>query len=235
MIYNIKAFIIFRLAKIVKHFNLAPNSITAQILILSIIYQKKTMVSKKRLINLYKLTIATELPKGSYVECGVAKGGCLALLSYFAGNRKVWGFDSFEGMPELSVEDEGDGKNWVGYKCSEFEGEIGARKIVEETSPFYQNTTIVKGWFDQSLEVNKSNIGEIAILRLDNDWYTSTKYCLDTLYQAVSENGIIIIDDYHTFIGCRKAVDEFRSIHKISDKLITIENNTEVYWKKTNL
>jgi hypothetical protein len=61
---------------------------------------------------------------------------------------------------------------------------------------------------------------------------TLVEYCLDTLYKQVSINGAIIIDDYHAFIGCRKAVDEFREEYGITSRMMTTEARSESYWFK---
>jgi O-methyltransferase len=77
-------------------------------------------------------------------------------------------------------------------------------------------------------------LAPIAVLRLDNDWYKSTRFCLETLYARVVEGGLVIIDDYHTFIGCKTAVDEFRQKHGIASPMITTESCSEAYWRKAN-
>jgi hypothetical protein len=95
---------------------------------------------------------------------------------------------------------------------------------------------LVKGFFQDTLQIqeNIDNIGEIAVLRLDGDWYESTKICLKKLYDKVIENGVIIIDDYGHFIGAKIATDEFRIKHKIITPLIQTDY-TEYYWvKNTN-
>jgi O-methyltransferase len=56
-----------------------------------------------------------------------------------------------------------------------------------------------------------SSIDEIALLRLDSDWYESTRECLEYLYPKVAKNGVIVIDDYGSWKGCRRAGDEFLS------------------------
>ena len=68
---------------------------------------------------------------------------------------------------------------------------------------------IVKGWFQDTLPAFKDEIGPIAILRLDGDWYESTKCCLEHLYEQVVPGGYVIIDDYGCWGGCRIATDEF--------------------------
>jgi hypothetical protein len=65
------------------------------------------------------------------------------------------------------------------------------------------------GWFQDTLRVVPDNLDAIAVLRIDGDWYESTKICLETLVPRVSPGGIVVIDDYGKWPGCRKAVDEF--------------------------
>jgi O-methyltransferase len=77
-------------------------------------------------------------------------------------------------------------------------------------------------------------MGEIAILRLDNDWYESTKFCLEKLYDKVIDGGIIIIDDYGHWVGAKRAVDEFREKNNIITPLIQTDY-TEYYWIKSNI
>ena len=91
---------------------------------------------------------------------------------------------------------------------------------------------LVPGWFEDTLAGSLDGIGPIAVLRLDNDWYKSTKYCLELLYERVVDRGYIIIDDYHTLTGCKKAVDEFRELRGIKSALVTTEIGTEAYWQK---
>ena len=63
--------------------------------------------------------------------------------------------------------------------------------------------TLVKGWFQDTAPANKDKVGQIAILRLDGDWYESTKIPLENFYQNVSSGGCIIIDDYATCYGSK--------------------------------
>ncbi len=64
-----------------------------------------------------------------------------------------------------------------------------------------------KGWFQDTLPI--ADTPEIAVLRLDGDWYASTRVSLKHLYDRVVPGGFVIIDDYGCYDGCRKAVDEF--------------------------
>jgi hypothetical protein len=70
-------------------------------------------------------------------------------------------------------------------------------------------TEFVKGWFDQTLPVHRDRIGKIAVLRIDGDWYSSVRCCLDNLYDQVVDGGLVVLDDYYTYDGCTLAVHEF--------------------------
>jgi hypothetical protein len=84
---------------------------------------------------------------------------------------------------------------------------------------------LVKGWFEDTLAPTKGEIEQIAVLRIDGDWYESTKTCLFALYELVSAGGYVIMDDYDTCYGAKRAAEEFfetlpaksRPAHLVSD------------------
>jgi hypothetical protein len=180
-----------------------------------------TMGGWKALENAFNVTARIEKNKipGVIIECGVAEGGTaamMALTSRIVGdeNRDFWFFDSYEGLPEPTAED------YEGTKAGEYvqplvEGScLGTIQQVSEL--FFDKLnlpkdkiTLVKGWFQDTAPTHKDKVGQIAILRLDGDWYESTKIPLENFYQNISSGGCIIIDDYATCFGSRKAVDEF--------------------------
>ena len=147
-------------------------------LIEEIIAKERTLISRERLINIHDKCNLFNNTNLSFVECGVAKGGCLALMAAMSGvNNKVFGFDSFEGMPNI-VEQGID----ISYNKLPIEYVIGSNfsqgiESVFETFTSLnlngQNTTIIKGFFQDVFAINKyiDLIGDIAILRLDGDWY----------------------------------------------------------------
>ena len=209
------------------------RSKASDMLINRILADKYTMGCRARLLNLKKQVEDLCELKGSLVECGVAQGGCLAIMRYFSKpTTKIWGFDSFEGMPKLTDEDESDGDSWVGHNCS-VDGQQAVHSAFDMLGVCEDNVQLVKGWFEDTLEKSKADIGPISILRLDNDWYKSTMYCLDTLYDSVLPGGAVIIDDYYTFKGCRKAVDQFREKVGEDSPLIVTQKDSEVYWLKS--
>lgn len=81
---------------------------------------------------------------------------------------------------------------------------------------------MVKGMFQDTLPNYWNEIGDIAVLRLDGDWYESTKCCLEWLYDNVLDGGYVIIDDYN-LVGCRKALDEFIASRNIKVDIIEDE------------
>src|SRR5690606_26636429 len=68
-----------------------------------------------------------------------------------------------------------------------------------------ENIELIKGMFEEKLIVNE----KVAFAHLDGDWYSSTITCLERIVPNLSKNGIMIIDDYNAWSGCRKAVDEY--------------------------
>lgn len=205
-----------------------------------------TMVGYQRLSNVYDLAKKAEQEKleGVFAECGVWKGGCAAVMGFVAQKtgfgRKIWMFDSFEGLPEPT---EKDGKIAKDYASNKAGGNLKAidkcvgpiedvKKIFFEKLRLDENNIIIKkGWFQDTLPESKEKIGKIALLRLDGDWYESTKVCLDNLYDDVIIGGYIILDDYGHWEGARRALDEFFTERKIKPELIKIDY-TGVYFIK---
>jgi len=205
-----------------------------------------TMVGYRRLANAHHLAglIEEKGLEGAIVECGVWKGGCSAVMAHqttLAGSkRNVWLFDSFQGLPVPTMSD-GD------KACDLVEGNAtGALAPIGKCEGTYEDVRrvffdvldlpeervkVVQGWFQDTLPEHKSTIDPIALLRLDGDWYESTKVCLDNLYDKVVSGGYIIIDDYGHWEGCRRAVDEFFEKHGINVDLVTIDE-TGCYFKK---
>ncbi|MDP9194540.1 MAG: TylF/MycF family methyltransferase [Acidobacteriota bacterium] len=199
--------------------------------------QPYTMVGFERLMNAYDLVRraeANELP-GAIVECGVFKGGSAAVMTMAASSkRQVWLFDSFEGLPEPTAEDGAMAVEYAGQRASgalEPIGQcVGPLDVVKEL--FFEKLAIApsrinirQGWFQDTLPVAKDEIGPIAVLRLDGDWYDSTKVCFENLYDLVVPGGFILIDDYGYWEGCRRAVDEFLAARKLEIVLHAVDDS----------
>lgn len=141
-----------------------------------------------------------------FVEIGVAKGGVLALVAKANPNTKVIGLDSWEGMPQITEEDDQAHKGYEGIAWSTINEVYDTFKSVG--APL-NNLKLIKGFCEETIPRNISTLNNIDILRLDIDWYKGTKFCLETLYDNVKTDGLIIIDDYFWNLGCKRAVDEF--------------------------
>lgn len=198
--------------------------------------------------------VETEKIEGAFVETGTYTGGASAYalrallrIRKQSHPRPYWGFDSFEGMPTPSLEDGDQASFWVrGRPISDLQAtEIGSlighkvNKADYETCLNFlygtgypkQHIHLVKGWFQETLRLHKNDIGVIAVLRLDGDFYDSTKVVFSELYDQVADNGVIIIDDYGVFQGCRQATDEFFTSRSIQPHLIYVENGIRYFVK----
>jgi len=189
-----------------------------------------TMLPMPRLFDAYEAVARINLEQipGDVVECGVWNGGCVGIMAISdrkspGPQRKFHLFDSFEGLPQPSPHDKEVIEGFSAQNPSiNSEGElvaIGAcagisqpaveRFLVEQLGLPRDQFVFHVGWFEETVPRAKASIDKIALLRIDGDWYSSTKVCLDNLYEKVVPNGFIIIDDYGTFSGCRRAVDDF--------------------------
>ena len=199
-----------------------------------------TMTSVDRMYALYKAVeyiIKNEI-EGDFIECGVWKGGssmliAKTLLKFGVSNRHIWMYDTYEGMSEPTDKDKdpaGTSAEELLKKASKQDAaSIWCYSDIDEVKSHLQSTGypielihFVKGKVEDSIPgVMPEN--PIALLRLDTDWYESTKHEMDHLYPHLVQKGILIIDDYGDWQGARKAIDEYLSEHKIAMLLNTID------------
>src|SRR5215471_2710162 len=198
-----------------------------------------TMVPHESLVDLARqvCTVVTHEISGALVECGTWRGGAAFLMAGVlqqsgVHERKVWLFDSFEGIPPPQEIDGAAAKAWAEDKSGPLYFDNlrapveGVRQAAADLGLSYC-TEIVKGWFDQTLPAMRDRIGPIAILRIDADWYASVKCCLEHLYDLVVEDGFIIFDDYYTFDGCAIAVHEFLGRRGLAHRIESIGSGPE--------
>ena len=165
---------------------------------------------------------------GCVVECGVWRGGMSAGLATILGaDRNYFLFDSFEGLPPAKEIDGDAALNWQLNKESPnyFDnctaGEEYARRAM--TLSGARSFQLVRGWFDKTLPTFQLP-EPIALLRLDGDWYDSTMVCLNSLFERVAPGGLIILDDYHTWDGCSRALHDFLSQHSAVERIQSLDN-----------
>jgi hypothetical protein len=183
-----------------------------------------TMTSPERVIAL-RDALGYVLDRGlagDIVECGVWRGGSMMvvaqLLMQRGERRRLHLFDTFEGMSEPSALD----ISRYGRTARELldvtqrergrsvwciASEQDVRENLASTGYPESEVTLVKGKVEDTLPANAP--ARIALLRLDTDWYESTRHELECLYPRVVSGGVIIIDDYGYWQGARRAVDEF--------------------------
>tara|TARA_B100000586_G_scaffold183419_1_gene134561 strand:- start:122 stop:877 length:756 start_codon:yes stop_codon:yes gene_type:complete len=168
---------------------------------------------------------------GDFVECGVWKGGsCMLIAKELIKqnnlNRNIWLYDTFDGMTQPTDDDI---ETETGIKGKDLLSNVEkttekfnmwAYAPIEEvknnmlkTNYPIDNIKYIKGKVEDTLKSNTPR--KIALLRLDTDWYESTKIELETLYPLITKGGILIIDDYGHFEGAKRAVDDyFRKINQ---------------------
>ena len=161
--------------------------------------------------------------EGAIVECGVWRGGsmmaaALTLERLGQTDRDLYLFDTFAGMPEPGPEDVA--SPYDGYsphKRWRRQGRLGrqgagvppeeVRERLESTGYPPERMHLAAGMVEDTLPAEAPD--RIALLRLDTDWYGSTKHELEQLYPRLAEGGVLIVDDYGHYEGARRAVDEF--------------------------
>ncbi|MDQ6632182.1 MAG: TylF/MycF family methyltransferase [Verrucomicrobiota bacterium] len=181
---------------------------------------------------------------GDLVECGVWRGGSAVIMAlaarHFKQQRRIHLFDSFEGLPEPTAADEKAAKDYSEGKASGSLTSIGKCSVgLEEVKDLLLNKLQFDksfihfhvGWFQNTIPADAEKMGPIALLRLDGDWYESTRICLEYLYPKISPGGLVILDDYHFWVGCKKATNEYREQHGITAPIQEIDGDA-IYWMK---
>jgi len=187
-----------------------------------------TMTSPERLHALIDATIFIVKNRifGDVVECGVWRGGSMmavaeTLLALGKTDINLFLYDTFEGMSAPTEHDVDFGSQPAAdllqsTKVGTSHSNIWCYASMEDVRANLQITGypsnrlhFIKGQVEDTLPLNAFRHPKIAMLRLDTDWYASTKVELEVLYNLVAKRGFIIIDDYGHWRGARKAVDEF--------------------------
>ena len=140
----------------------------------------------------------------------------MALMLHKAGvdDRKIFLYDTFEGMTEPGVNDgEEEKKQWSEGKVSDTLNNMCYAPLEEvrhnlHSTGFAENRVIfVKGKVENTIPATLPS--KISLLRLDTDWYESTRHELIHLFPLLSKQGALLVDDYGAWQGARKAVDEY--------------------------
>lgn len=182
-----------------------------------------TMTSPERIAGLthaVRHVVRNGIP-GACVECGVWRGGssmavCLSLLDERVKDRDIFLYDTFSGMSEPTQEDLDCEGNRASDQLSETPRGKGVwceasiqdvEANMRSTGYPWERIHLVRGKIEDTIPATIPD--GIALLRLDTDWYESTRHELEHLYAKLCVGGVLILDDYGHWQGARKAVDEF--------------------------
>ena len=197
-----------------------------------------TMTSPERVIALCdaaRYVVANKI-EGAIVECGVWRGGssmaaALMLADLGVVDRDLYLFDTFDGMSapgehdrrardaaaaaELLATSGKDAKVWAYSPLDE------VRENLQSTGYPMERVNFVQGKVEETIPGGAP--AKIALLRLDTDWYESTRHELEHLFPRLALGGVLIIDDYGAWEGARRAVDEYFTTHGVTMLLNRID------------
>ena len=199
-----------------------------------LLWPSHSIVSKPRQIITAALAVyAASLLPGDLVETGVYTGGTSVIMArvirHLSPRKQLFACDSFKGLPPVQAEDR------LYRQCKKcavgFRGQF--RSSREHFERYLRNekletvVQIVEGFYHNTLPPRQ--LRQIAFLRLDGDIYNSTMTALRRLYPLVVSDGLVYIDDYGSFNGCKRAVDDFLSTNRINVTLESVfEDNGKV-------
>ena len=185
--------------------------------------RRQTLTSAERIAAVCDSTeyIVETGIEGALTECGVWRGGsmmavALTLIRLGVTDRELYLYDTFAGMTEPGAADVSSpydgyslqrrwrrrrGRGWASVPAE------SVRENLESTGYPPERIHLVAGKVEETLPASAPE--RIALLRLDTDWYESTRHELIHLYPRLSERGVLIVDDYGHYEGARRAVDEY--------------------------
>lgn len=198
-----------------------------------------TKVARERCYALYLAVryAVAHSTMGDMVECGVWKGGCSMLIAHTLltlndTSRTIWLYDTFEGMSEPTTDDISTNsgidavKEW--NKHNRTDGDFWCEASLEEVRNNMNRTgypperiKFVKGKVEDTIPMTVPVA--IALLRLDTDWYESTYHEMKYLYPLISNGGTLVLDDYGSWNGARKAVDQY--LHESHTPLLLVKTH----------
>jgi len=181
-------------------------------------------IAKFRRINAALAELNRVPVPGDFVEFGVALGGSAIVIAKAAAGRSFHGFDVFAMIPPPTSEKDGPkskqryetiasgaskgigGEQYYGYRADLLE-DVRAAFARHGVPVDGKAIALHKGLFEDTWP--KAGVQKVAFVHIDCDWYDPVKYCLHAIAHVLSPGGLVVIDDYHAYEGCRTAVDEF--------------------------
>ena len=205
-------------------------------------------LQKQFMMDATRYVLRREIP-GAIVECGVWRGGMMQIVARtlvaeadapnmaYANQRELWLYDTYTGMPdpespldrdlyrgehashkmgrEPRISDDGSPTIWC---VADFDDVCTG---MASTSYPKERIHFVKGLVEDTIPNEAPS--EISILRVDTDWYSSTKHILHELFDRVSPSGVIILDDYDSWEGAKAATDEFLTERGLTPLLVRLD------------
>lgn len=204
-------------------------------------YTKTTAERMYSLIQAVRYVVANDVP-GDLVECGVWRGGSMmivaqTLIDLHCTDRHLYLYDTFEGMVRPTGDD-------VSYKGVRALDKFEKRQTGEDRSDWClasleevtalmhgtgydaEKTHLVPGKVEETLPGQAPE--QISLLRLDTDWYESTRHELVHLFPRLAPGGVLVIDDYGDWLGARKAVDEYIAENNVSILLNRVDDSGRI-------
>jgi hypothetical protein len=200
--------------------------------------QPYTMTSADKLhatITATRYIVQHNIP-GEVVECGVWRGGSMHAIARTLDGlgdhaRELWLYDTFEGMtaptdPDVRYDGSSaaarlatsDKSKWIWACASLPDVQAGFEQV-----PYPKDKICyIKGPVEQTVPMQLPD--EIAMLRLDTDWYESTAHELNHMYDRLVSGGVLLIDDYGYWLGSRTATDEF--LARTNERLLLVRTGT---------
>lgn len=192
----------------------------------------ETMVGLKQLDNI-QFCVTDVLHRktpGDLIETGTWRGGVTIMMravlkAYGDKGRKVWVADSFEGLPAFdpALNPGPWSPGMMAVSMEEAQQNFARYGLLDDQVQF------LKGFFNKTLP--GAPITKLAVLRSDADLYESTRDVLNNLYPKLSVGGYAIFDDYYSSPGCKKAIDEYRAAHGITELKRRIDE-LAIYWRR---
>ena len=202
-----------------------------------------TLTSAERIYSLIHAVryVSANGIQGAIVECGVWKGGSMAavartLIQLRDSSRDLYLFDTFEGMSAPTYKDtDYSGKqasdilrNSPSFRCDDAPLE-SVRQVLYQTGYPKEKIHFIQGKVEDTIPASAPE--SICLLRLDTDWYQSTKHELIHLFPRLCQRGVIVIDDYGHWAGCRQACDEYFEENHVSILLNRIDYTGRIAMK----
>jgi hypothetical protein len=191
------------------------------------------MTSVERITELYNSLeyIRTNNIDGDIVECGVWKGGnIIGIIEYLKYHnildKSVWLYDTFEGMTspeEIDVDLDNKKASDILNSVLCYSSLTEVKQNLSKSEFNNERLKFIVGDVSETLLIESNKPNKISLLRLDTDWYKSTKDELIHLYPILVNDGVLIVDDYGHWKGSKTATDEFFEENNISLEIIKID------------